>query len=154
MTELYLLCELNDEDYAYAQHSFHKNYKDALQSAIDSCKEWNCDCDIEVENDGWRVTARCGNSFYVTEIKRVCPECGTHLLVWHHGYYGVDFKVLYQGTYEKCREEMEKRIQKLVDDLKLTDDDICEEVVDTGIEWEVFDIIKVEDKNCKTLAYA
>ena len=71
-------------------------------------------------------------------------ERGTHLLVWHHGYEGVDFEVRHQGSYEDCKKAMEKEIQKLMDDLGLLDEDINENVIDTGNEWEVFDIVEIK----------
>ena len=58
MNKLYLLCELNDEDYAYAEYRFFKSYKEAVQAAIDSCNKWNEDCEIEIEDEGYRITAR------------------------------------------------------------------------------------------------
>ncbi|HAU88198.1 MAG TPA: hypothetical protein DCW90_22805 [Lachnospiraceae bacterium] len=145
MSKLYLLCGLNDENYTQAEHSFYKSYKDALQAVIDSCNEWEESCEIEIEDDGYRITARYYDSFYVTEIKQICPECGTHLLIWHHGYEGVDFEVRLQGTYEECEREMKKEIYKLVNDLELTEEDICDNVIDTGNEWEVFDIVEIKE---------
>ena len=143
MNKLYLLCELNDEDYAYASYSFYETYEEAKQAAIKSCKNWKSNCDIEIEDEGYRITARYEDSFYVTEIKQICPECGTHLLVWHHGYEGVNFEVRYQSTYEECERMMEKEIQELADDYELIDEDICGNVIDTGNEWEVFDIVEI-----------
>lgn len=143
MSKLYLLCKLNDEDYAYAEHGFYKSFEDAVHAAIDACKEWNKDCEVEIEDEGWRITARYGGAFYVTEIKQICPKCGTHLLIWHHGYEGVDFEIKYQGTYEKCQREMKKEIQRIVDELELVDEDVNDNVIDTGNEWEVFDIVEI-----------
>ena len=145
MSKLYLLCELNDEDYAYASHSFYKTYEEAKREATKSCKDLNEDCEIEIEDEGFRITARYEGSFYVTEIKQICPECGTHLLIWHHGYEGVDFEVRYQGTYEECTREMKNEIKELVDNYELADEDICDNIIDTGNEWEVFDIVKIEE---------
>ena len=145
MSKLYLLCELNDEDYAYAEHSFYKTCEEAKYTAIKSCKDWEEDCDIELENEGFRITGNYGDSFYVTEIKQICPNNGTHLLVWHHGYEGVDFEIRHQGTYEECKREMKKEIKELVDNYELADEDICDNVIDTGNEWEVFDIVKIKE---------
>ena len=145
MSKLYLLCELDDEDYAYASYSFYKTYEEAKQAAIEDCKDWDERCDIEIEHEGFRIVTGCEDSFYVTEIKQIYPECGTHLLIWHHGYEGVDFEVRYQGTYEECTREMKKEIKELVDNYELADEDICDNVIDTGNEWEVFDIVKIEE---------
>ena len=116
MSKLYLLCELDDEDYAYASHSFYKTYEEAKREATKSCKDLNEDCEIEIEDEGFRITAR---------------------------YEGVDFEVRYQGTYEECTREMKKEIKELVDNYELADEDICDNVIDTGNEWEVFDIVKI-----------
>lgn len=67
-----------------------------------------------------------------------------HLLIWHHGYEGVDFEVRFQGTREECEIEM-KKIKELVDDLELCDEDIFGNTIDTGAEWEVFDIVEIEN---------
>lgn len=144
MNKLYLLCELNDENYAYAKYSFYKSFEETVQAAIDTCKEWNENCEVEIEDEGWRITAKCCDSFYVTEIKKICPENGEYILVWHHGYEGVDFKVRHQGTYEECKRKMSKEVQNLVNDLELTSEDIRGNVIDTGNEWEIFDIVKIE----------
>lgn len=143
MSKLYLLCELNDENYTDAQYSCYKSFEETVQAAINTCKDWKEDCAVEIEDEGWRITARYEDSFYVTEIKQFYPECGTHLLIWHHGYEGVDFEIRYQGTYEECKREMKKEIEKLVNDLELWDEDICDNVIDTGNEWEVFDIVEI-----------
>lgn len=145
MSKLCLLCKLNDEDYAYASYSFYKTFEEAKQAAIKSCKDWEEDCNIDIEDDGCRITARYADSFYVTEIKQVCSECGTHLLLWHHGYDGVDFECRFQGTHEECKREMKNEIAKLVDDLELIDEDISNNVIDTGAEWEVFDIVEIRE---------
>lgn len=145
MSKLYLLCELDDEHYTQAYHSFYKSYEETFQAAIDACKEWNEDCEVEIEDEGRRITANYEDSFYVTEIKQICPECGTHLLVWHHGYEGVDFEIRYQGTHEECEREMKKEIQRIVDELELVDEDVNDNVIDTGNEWEVFDIVEIKE---------
>lgn len=145
MSKKFLLCELNDENYTCAQFSFHKEYKKAKKEAISSCREWHEGCDIEEDDSGFKIIGRCGDSFYVTEIKPICTDCGTHLLIWHHGYAGVDFEVRFQGTHEECEAEMKKEIKELVDDLGLHDEDICRNTIDTGEEWETFDIVEIEN---------
>lgn len=70
MSKLHLLCELNDENYTLASFSFYENFQDAVQNAIKACKEWNEDCEIHAGKE-LRITANCGDSFYVTEIKQV-----------------------------------------------------------------------------------
>lgn len=145
MRKRFLLCELDDENYAYAKFSLHKEYEEAAKEAVSSCREWHKDCDIEEDDSGFMITGRYGDSFYVTEIKQICADCGTHLLIWHHGYEGVDFEVRFQGTREECETEMKKEIKELVDDLELCDEDIFGNTIDTRAEWEVFDIVEIEN---------
>ena len=145
MKNTYLLCELNDEDYAYAKFSFYKTHEQAIDAAILACvARFDGNCEIETANSSFRITSKQDNTFYVTEIKRIEVE-GTHLLVWHHGYEGVDFKILYQGTYDQCVAEEEKKINCLMEELECTEDDRNDNIIDTGIEWEVFDIIEIND---------
>lgn len=140
------MCELNDKDFAYANYSFYESLETAVQRAMDACKRWNKECKVEIEDEGRRITGHYGNAFYVTEIKRICSECGTHLLVWHHGYDGVDFEIRHQGTYEECKKGMDEEIRNLIDDLELLEGDICCNVIDTGKEREVFDIVEINIK--------
>lgn len=141
--KLYLLCETNDEDYSYADYTFFNTYEEARQIAIKVCKLWDADCDIKIEKSGFMIVGKDMDSFYVTEIKEICYRDETHLLVWHHGYDGVDFDVLHQGTLEYCQRKMKEEIQKRVDKLGLTDECVCDNVVDTGDEWEVFDVVEI-----------
>ena len=143
MSKIYLLCELNDENYAYATYLFYKTFEEAEQAAIKACKDWEDDCDIEVENDGFRVTGNYDESFFVTEIKQIATTQGSHLLVWHHGYEGVNFEVRFQGTYDECVAIRDVEIKETVNKLELLDEDVNENVVDTGNEWEVWDIVKI-----------
>ena len=78
----------------------------------------------------------------ITRFPREIDEIVRHLLTI---YEGVDFEVRYQGTYEECTREMKKEIKELVDNYELADEDICDNVIDTGNEWEVFDIVKIEE---------
>lgn len=40
---------------------------------------------------------------------------------------------------------MKKEIKELVDNLELCDEDIFGNTIDTGAEWEVFDIVEIEN---------
>ena len=147
MSKIYLLCELNDENYAYATYSFYKTFEEAEQAAIQTCKDWENDCDIEVENDGFRVTGNYDESFFVTEIKQIATTQGTHLLVWHHGYEGVDFEVRFQGTCEECKLKMKEDMDNTIEECECLPEDICHNVIDTGNEWKVWDIVEIEGVN-------
>lgn len=142
MSKLYILCELNDENYTDAQFSFYRTYGEAKNAALNACKEWNEKCRIESRE--FKIIGSASDSaFYVAEIKQLSPKVGTHLLIWHHGYDGVDFEIRFQGTYDECQKQRKREINYLMDKLDLAGEDICDNVVDTGDEWEVFDIVEI-----------
>lgn len=95
----------------------------------------------------FNITSRQGNSFYVTEIKEVDLSQGTHFLVWHHGYGGVDFKILFQGLYKECKAKRKKDMQKTIELLELLPEDISRNVIDTDTEWEIQDIVEIQKSN-------
>lgn len=164
----YILCKLDDESYAHPSFSFHESFEEAQKKAIetiidvfDYAEGYNLQLgteDPESEKDiidGVRISANWGengNSFYVTEFFPIDESKGTHLLVWHHAYDGVGFKILLQGTYEECLAERRKQIKELYEeseagnwggdnsDINLEEDDI----IDTGNEWEMWSIVEIE----------
>lgn len=139
----YILCELNDENYTDAIYSFHKTYKEAKKEALVDCVDnFEGNCEIETERDGFRITSQDEDSFFVTEIRQIDTSKGTHLLIWHHAYDGVDFAISFQGTYEECKAKMKEEINKVADELELLPEDICGNSIDTGEEWQVWDVVK------------
>lgn len=147
MRKLYLVCGLNDANYTDASYSFCTSYGEAVGKAVEMCRESLEECKIELNEDGFRVVGENDGSFYVSEIKQICADCGPYLLVIHHAYEGVGFEIHFQGTYEECVKERKKEMRCLVKDLGLPKQDICDNVVDTGIEWEVFENQRREDVN-------
>ena len=98
---------------------------------------------------GLLQTMRMGHLLQLIIIQ-VCPQVGTHLLVWHHAYEGIGFGIIDQGTEKECKRQRRKEIHKLVEEKELSEEDICENVVDTGSEWEVFDIVPIKQiDRCK-----
>lgn len=77
--------------------------------------------------------------------EQIAMTQGTHLFVWHHGYDGVDFEVRFQGTYEECKAKMEEEMKEVRNNLVYSDEDMFENAVDTGNEWEVWDIVEIEE---------
>lgn len=148
--KLYLLSELNSKDYAYASHSVLKSYQEANEAAVSACvNKFEGNCDVEIEKQGFRITSQQDLDFYVTEIKPFVLEKGEYLLVWHHAYDGVDFEICFQGSREECEKRREEEIKKLCEELDLSfEDDVIDNVVDTGTEWEVWDIVDIRDCFC------
>lgn len=142
--EKYLLCELNDENYTDASYTFHKTYEEAKMEAIVDCvDQFEGNCEVETDNEGFRISSTQGDNFFVTEIKQIATTQGTHLLVWHHGYEGVNFEVRFQGTYEECKLKMKEDMNNTIEEYECLPEDVCHNVIDTGNEWEVWDIVEI-----------
>lgn len=148
----YLMCGLNGDDYAYPDFGVSKKESYALHDAMKEVIAFGEFPEIKVEcvnNAKTRVTGdyEDGN-FYVAEIFRIDETKGDSLLIWHHGYEGVDFEIKLQGTKEEC----EKEYEKLLDEYKEEYDDICDNVVDTGSEWEVLSIVSISELDQKNIS--
>ena len=137
----YLLCSLDDEHYASASFVIYDDHADAEKAAVNNCQNYIYDCEISVEKSGFRITGTSGNSFYVNEIKPIDADKGDHLLVWHHAYEGVDFEIRLQGSFEECLEKKNKEVAELMS--QLNTEIVWDGTVDTGIEWETFDIVRI-----------
>lgn len=135
----YLLCSLDDEHYASASFVIYDHHADAEIAAVNNCQDYICD--VNIERSGSRITGTSGNSFYVNEIKPVDPDKGDYLLVWHHAYEGVDFEIRLQGSFEECLEKKNKEVAELMS--QLNTEIVWDGTVDTGIEWETFDIVRI-----------
>ena len=146
----YLLCELNDENYTQPEFIQYESKEEAFNEALNVCGHCFEEEIIEVEDYGNRVTARCDDRFFVTEIKEFEANPGDYILIWHHAYNGVGFNILAVGTYEQCKERRIQEIKRIFDEYDLSNadnDDFDIELdtcVDTGEEWEVFSIIEVK----------
>lgn len=70
--EKYLLCELNDENYTDASYTFHKTYEEAkIEAIVDCVEQFDGDCEVETDNEGFRISSSQGDNFFVTEIKQI-----------------------------------------------------------------------------------
>lgn len=152
--ELFLLCDLDDENYSCPGFAFYRTPEEAEQAAIAACKSWEEDCTLDNENTSAdnviRIVGEEADSFYVTEVKRIDPKYGEYLLLWHHGYYGVAFSVLHQGTLDECQKVRKEKEDQLIFDLELKKNaykqDKFRGVFDTGTEWEVFSIVQIPEQ--------
>lgn len=143
--KMYVVCELNDENYTDASYSFFYTYNSAKEKAIIDCVEhYEGNCEVETQDNGFRIISSDENvSFYVTEIKQIDSFQGRYLLIWHHGYEGVDFEVRFQGTYDECKAKMKKDMDNTIEEYECLPEDVCHNVIDTGNEWEVWDIVEI-----------
>lgn len=143
MDKLYLLCELNDEEYTNANYSFYETYMEAKKEAALTCiEQFENFGEMEIESDVFGISSKQNESFYVTNIIEIELDKGTHLLIWHHAYDGVDFRVSFQGTYKECEVKMKEEMDEVINLHPLSD--ICDNVVDTGEEWQVWDIVEIK----------
>lgn len=145
----YLLCELDDENYTEPRFAVFESKKLAINKAIEICLEAASDNDLtlEIKDNQERISVNFGDCFYITQINKFDSNDGGYILVWHHAYNGVGFDIECVGSYEECKLEMDKcireRQEQIECDLEWEND--FQACVDTGEEWEIWSIIKIED---------
>lgn len=152
MSKKYLLCELDDEDYAYPSFTQFDDFEEAFDAALIGCGHFRKDyIQIDIEKNRKRISAHTEDDdhFYVMEIKEIDVSEGDYILVWHHAYNGVGFSILGVGTKDECLQRRREEIRKIFSECDLSDGDNDDfdmdndNIVDTGEEWEVFSIIKI-----------
>ena len=155
----YLLCELNDENYTEPTFTVFDSHESTFKQAVERCTgvAYYYKSDFKLEcNDKNRLSIifnenpyDADNNFYVTEIKEYNAKGGDYILVWHHAYNGVEFDIDYIGSYEACRQKMIDSVRKreMEIDCELDYQDNWQSCIDTGDEWEVWTIVKLEE--CK-----
>lgn len=152
----YLSCALNDENYTEPYFHVYNTYKQALNEVLDTAvsliKGWQ-NGSIVISDDEKRIDTKNvnGERFWVSEIKEVDLRAGNYAIVWHHAYEGVGFEVLFQGTYSECVEKRKEFIKKSFEENDYADGDNTDfnmehdTCIDTGIEWEVYSIVKLTE---------
>ena len=69
MISMYILCKLNDTDYAYPIFSQFDNYEKAFDEALISCGYFlDQDMQIDIAENRKRISAQAEDNFFVTEI--------------------------------------------------------------------------------------
>lgn len=153
----FLICLLNDMDYADPSFVIKDKEKESFRDAVERYSDTlNPGGVIEIEKKNeegkfgrliYRLDQNDEKCFHVTEIFSFDESKGSHLLVWHHAYDGVGFGIRYQGTYEECLAKRIELIKKSFDSFDYSDgDNECfdpetDNVIDTGMEWEVYSIV-------------
>jgi hypothetical protein len=168
----YLVCGVDDESYADSTvFDIVDSYKEAMEICISNIMHYFAieECDkIEIKN-GMEVKhvnyfgqastkvslSYSYGAFYVNYIIELPDNINSsdYICIWHHAYDGVDFKIAKIGTFEECKYVMEEEARKVLDEIgkDLDDEDsydwkelnqIC---IDTDTEWEVWDIVNIEE---------
>ena len=95
--------------------------------------------------------------FVVNEISSIKIKAikDLFLCVRHHAYEGVNFDVREIGTYQACVDRSRKEFYNLLTELENLQIDVNvvsesdrQMILDTGIEFEIWDVVRV-DKICK-----
>lgn len=147
--KMYMVCELDSEDFSRADIKFYEDYHGAQTDILDELKDnmiySSCDVKFTRSNNGMRydLVIENENSFYVTEVKEIEAEVGQYALVYHHAYDGVDFEVELVGTKTDCENMMHEQMNFLTTemDVEIVDD----HTIDTGNEWQVWDVVEIRE---------
>lgn len=161
---LYLVCILDDEHYTDADYEIYDSMDKAKSACMDREKYEDFEGVLTVNEvkyedgpSGYQIDYSSGDSsFIVNQIIPVKVAEASHLSVWHHGYNGVDFEIRHIGSYSDCMEATEKEAKKCYsDNLKSGEYTTYTNqfVVDTGNEWEVWDVFCIYDYNSQLLGY-
>ena len=131
-------------------------FKQAVERCTGVAYYYESDFELECKDNLNRISITFNknpygedNNFYTTEIKEYDSAKGNYVLVWHHAYNGVGFDVELVGTYEECKQKMIDSVHKreMEIDCELDFQDNWQSCIDTGDEWEVWTIVKLEE--CK-----
>ena len=119
---MFLLCELDDENYTSPCFSQFNSFKKAFYKALVSCGNFKDDnMRIDVADNRNRISANTDDGhFFVTEIKEFDENKGDYILVWHHAYNGVGFGILNVGTEEECIQKRREELKKIFDGYDLS----------------------------------
>jgi len=162
----YLVCSLDEEQYASASYHLFRTMEEARQFCYDK-KRYQylengrftediipCEDEKKVRIDFVQDDERC---FVVNEISSIKIKAikDLFLCVRHHAYEGVNFDVREIGTYQACVDRSRKEFYDLLTELENLQIDVNvvsesdrQMILDTGIEFEIWDVVRV-DKICK-----
>ena len=138
----FLVCSLDDEDYAYPEFCICDTLEKAKEKAMTNVRDWLC-CDgekdmifekVPVDNVEYRYDFNDGDSFYINHIIEVDVKIGDYLVIHHRAYDGVDFSVLYIGDKDDCESFMKNNVKETTG----------ASVFGSGSEWDVWSLVEVE----------
>lgn len=160
----YLVCSLNDENYTQADYDFYDTLDEAkeqcVQNVVECCEVTKEEAishmeftkSLNKDHETWNYDYSEGGSFFVNDIFEVDVNENDYLCVWHHAYGGVDFVVLKIGTEKECFDFMDNDSKETLNQDNIFDVDFANDsqiVIDTGEEWEVWDIIQYKESEVK-----
>lgn len=162
--DCYLLCCLDDENYASAQYFTFSSMTEAKEFCYQFAEENYPDEDLQFKENSFyhedghkavRIDYIYGNSFEVNYIFPIhTKKDKMSFCVWHHAYDGVRFEIRKSGTHEECssftKDDFQETYLKLSevspDEVKQYEED-DQWILDDGLEWEVWDIITIHRQN-------
>ena len=152
----YLVCSLNDENYTQADYDFCSTFEEAKEKCIENVAEYyeisneeatsRMEFRYDEESNNHFYNYQDEDSFFVNQIIEIDINKEDYLCVWHHAYDGVDFNVIKIGSDKECSDFMYKdsdtTFKEYGAEISIGNAQV---VIDTGEEWEVWDVIKVEE---------
>lgn len=162
--DCYLLCCLDDENYASAQYFTFSSMTEAKEFCYQFAEENYPDEDLQFEESsfyhknghkGAKISCAYGTSFDINYIFPIhTKKDKMSFCVWHHAYDGVRFEIRKSGTHEECssftKDDFQETYLKLSevspDEVKQYEED-DQWILDDGLEWEVWDIITIHRQN-------
>lgn len=152
----YLVCSLNDENYTQADYDFCNTFEEAKDKCIENVAEYYEISNEEVmsrmkfeyneESNNHFYNYQDEDSFFVNQIIEIDVKENDYLCVWYHAYNGVNFNLVKVGSDKECSDVMYEESDKVFKEYgKEISIDSSQVVVDTGEEWEVWDVIKVKE---------
>lgn len=162
--DCYLLCCLDDENYASAQYFTFSSMTEAKEFCYQFAEENYPDEALQFEESsfyhknghkGAKISCAYGTSFDINYIFPIhMKKDKMSFCVWHHAYDGVRFEIRKSGTHEECssftKDDFQETYLKLSevspDEVKQYEED-DQWILDDGLEWEVWDIITIHRQN-------
>lgn len=160
----YLLCCLDDENYASAQYFTFSSMTEAKEFCYQFAEENYPDEDLQFEESsfyhknghkGAKISCAYGTSFDINYIFPIhMKKDKMSFCVWHHAYDGVRFEIRKSGTHEECSSFAKDDFQETYLKLSEVSSDEVKQyeegdqwILDDGLEWEVWDIITIHRQN-------
>ena len=153
----FLVCSLNDENYTQADYDFCNTFEEAKEKCIENVAEYyeisneeatsRMEFRYDEESNNHFYNYQDEDSFFVNQIIEIDINKEDYLCVWHHAYDGVDFNVIKIGSDKECSDFMYKdsdtTFKEYGAEISVGSAQV---VIDTSEEWEVWDVIKVEEE--------
>lgn len=160
----YLVCCLDEEQYASASYHLFHTMEEAKQFCFDKARYQYLEKGSFAEGsipykEGQRkvridFVQDDGCCFVINEIfpVKITDISDLFLCVRHHAYDGVDFDIKEIGSYQKCVDRSRKEFYDLLTELEslqinvnVVSENEKQMILDTGSEFEIWDVIRVSE---------